>query len=584
VLQSSPNSHQQHPTTLISPYQHHPSSTPTKNHASSFATFDNGPVVPLPMPMPPSSGRVTPYNNNNNIPALAPRVDTRTSPTFSYDRSKSNSSARVQASSSCTPSPPSKYSRPLTSAHINDHRPDVVVESSTSYSFGRTSSSTSQESTTRCSNQQKSKLPHGLTVQELKEMTKARLQAEASTVDLRVDESSTRGRNLQTPEPFGSGLPASAQASPLQPGFPANSSPRDAWSQDSRGGGTNEAWDNASVSTCASDAYLGSEYPPSMNGNQNFDDYIATPFVRSRSHPVASSSSGNCASDVPSQVHASSSNNHLYYDGYGGAANRRRAQTMSPRIGLSYVHEDRPVLGDDHAAAHHHIISFPQQQAHHSHHHQQQQQPCRQQRMSLPAPSQSAFTPSPFRYGGHNNGGGVPTNNANSGIYGGGGGGECNNRQRAFSTTSLPATSTTADEFGIASSSHRFASQFVAVREDVPLCAPSTGLADVFRGSGLSSTASPTGLMCGTQGLGITTTSSSGGGGGGGHLYPGNIGDSRNRAATWSDPTSSDMFSGLMCNEQLSDDLASILKLSGASEDKSPSGWDQLFAHRPPGM
>jgi hypothetical protein len=79
--------------------------------------------------------------------------------------------------------------------------------------------------------------------------------------------------------------------------------------------------------------------------------------------------------------------------------------------------------------------------------------------------------------------------------------------------------------------------------------------------------------MCGTEDLGISTSSS-----GGGHLYPGNIGDSRIRAATWSEP-SSDMFSGLMCNEQLSDDLASILKLSGASEEKSC--WDQLFSRSP---
>jgi hypothetical protein len=614
VLQSSPNSHQHHPTTF-SPYPQNHLSTPTKNNnvssssssAASFASVDNGPVVPLPVPMPPSSsssssGHGTPYTNN--IPALAPRVDTRTSPTFSYDRSKSNGS-RAQASS--TPSPPSKYNRPRASTHINDHRPDVVVESCPSYSFGRTSSSTSQESATRSSKQQqKSKFPHGLTVQELKEMTKARLQAEASTVDLRVDnESSTRGgRNLQTPEPFGpSSTVNNAQASPVSPGFHVSNSPRDGWSQ-----GATDAWDNASVSTCASDAYLSSEQYLSNGSTQNFDDYNnATAFVRSRSYPVSASNSGNCSFDVPSQVHAFSSNNHhTYYDGsssYGGAAaNRRRAQTMSPRIGLSYVHEDRPVVGDAASMHHHNLVSFPQeQQAPHSKH---QHQPCRQQQQRpLAVPSLSAFTPSPFRYGGiHSNNGTTAINNANSGgIYGGGdvGGGDSNNRQRAFSTTSLPsATSTTADEFGIcssSSSSHRFASPFGAVREDAPLAAPPppTGLAEVFRGSGsgLSSSSStalpPSGLICGTQGLSISTVSS------GGHLYPGNIGDSRNRSATWSEPASSaDIFSGLLCNEQLSDDLASILKLSGASEDKtsSSSGWEQLFSHHrsppppPPGM
>jgi len=113
----------------------------------------------------------------------------------------------------------------------------------------------------------KSKLPHGLTVSELKEMTKARLQAEAA-----AEKGSDGGLppsavspappmfeyRDQAPEVVvgASPLPPALSHQPQRPRTHSQMS-RDGWSQDG-GGSRAEMWETGSVSTAASD-YLGSE-------------------------------------------------------------------------------------------------------------------------------------------------------------------------------------------------------------------------------------------------------------------------------------------------------------------------------------
>ena len=156
----------------------------------------------------------------NHEPSIVPSVDTRTSPTISYDRSKNNS-VRVHPSSTPTmPSPvplsQSNHSGPsiTSSSSGKEQRPEVNKASS----FSRSSSSKSTESATQAKQpNSKSKLPHGLTVQELKEMTRARLQAEAADGKTTKDQgspsatntASPASRNLQTPEP---GVPSTVTA------------------------------------------------------------------------------------------------------------------------------------------------------------------------------------------------------------------------------------------------------------------------------------------------------------------------------------------------------------------------------------
>jgi len=180
------------------------------------------------------------------------------------------------------------------------------------------------------------------------------------------------------------------------------------------------------------------------------------------------------------------------------------------------------------------------------------------------------------------------------------------NRARTSSAVSLPSISHTAEEFGQQPPPIRFSSQFDSVREDAAV----TGLSDVFRGSGdCSSPAFDDFGGCATattattsvggsstthlQGFNSTPTSSSMGLGSSGStsfggsrmrastttsssdfLCMGSVSsstdlmleqqqqqDPRHRAATWSEPTL-DMF----CGQDLSEDLASILKLSGAEQ------------------
>ena len=131
----------------------------------------------------------------------------------------------------------------------------------------------------------------------------------------------------------------------------------------------------------------------------------------------------------------------------------------------------------------------------------------------------------------------------------------------------------------------RFSSQFGSVREDDAMD-PVAGLSDVFRGSpmGFSESAALVGFGSTNSSIGQGSSMDSFGGGetmrmrastdfvgssGLGDsfgLSTMSLNDPRHRAATWGEP-SLDIF----CGHDLSDDLASILKLSGAEQkDESP--------------
>jgi hypothetical protein len=137
----------------------------------------------------------------------------------------------------------------------------------------------------------KSKLPHGLTVHELKEMTKARLQAEAAE---KLDNS---GHNqVMHKEPFGP-VPSNvrvpqdyrgqmlarpqSQNSPATPGF-YGMRPSDhmARSVDAR-----DAWETASVSTSASDFPASESVYSGMNPPDDLNPSVS--FPRSGSYPNA---------------------------------------------------------------------------------------------------------------------------------------------------------------------------------------------------------------------------------------------------------------------------------------------------------
>jgi len=336
-----------------------------------------------------------------------------------------------------------------------------------------------------------SKLPHGLTVHELKEMTKARLAAERgvgpvpSTVQVLSDPSMYQ------------------QHSQARSPYPDASA---------------DAWETASVSTAASD------YPASLNGTASFNGDEAIPFARSSSYPTTNNNAMN--SDWSDHYHPPADVSY--------APNRRRAATLSPRPGLVHLHEHRPVLPPP---------SMPTDYS------------LQRQQQSFPLPpNKSAFGPPPNRYA------------------------DVGNRVRTDSAVSLPSMSHTAEEFGGPIQPVRFSSQFDSVREDSAV----TGLSDVFRGSQDD--------LCGSgtlQGFGSTTNSSMGlgsssvGSFGGDHalrmraatsttsssdfMGSSDLEDPRHRAATWSNPSSAlDMF----CGQDLSEDLASILKLSGAEQPK----------------
>jgi len=231
---------------------------------------------------------------------------------------------------------------------VRTNRPGSSLSAGSANSFGSGSTERKGKS--------KPKLPHGLTVQELKEMTKARLQAEASEG---VVEPENQPSNLALQQhPYGRGAgeavsplgfvvqdPSRAPGTPLgfqgrmSPHTPNGSmireggmtQPRDLWQQSSG----LEGWETGSVASTQNSEYLGSESPYS-SAFQRQDDFPGVPFNRSRSY-----GGGYEQPESQSPYFASSSP----FADLNSCQNRRRASTLSPRPvpGLTYLHEDRPL-------------------------------------------------------------------------------------------------------------------------------------------------------------------------------------------------------------------------------------------------
>ena len=360
----------------------------------------------------------------------------------------------------------------------NDHMSAPIKTNRAFHDHQRVAPRPTKSSSSDASGAGKAKLPHGLTVHELKEMTKARLQAEASE----IQEFGGGSHDSMVPTIVGSDFRETHVPSPTMPSpphfgrntrspFPDHNFPPESWSHDSR----NDGWENGSVSTQTSD-YIGSEHA--------YDNGF---------HRAGSFSTGSAMSAPPRDISSPAmgqSQSPSFYDG-GFVPNRRRAATLSPRLGLSHLHEDRPYVPGQELPG---LPSF---------------NPTRQ------APLSFASRPDRFHQAG------VIGSNADG------------NRARTSSAVSLPAMSHTADEF-----SDPRLSPFTILREgEAP--AAVTGLSDVFRES-------PNRFL-------------------GNDLHSMSFGEpQRGRASTWSATAtqSSDLFGpGL-----LADDLASILKLSGAEE------------------
>jgi len=374
--------------------------------------------------------------------------------------------------------------------------------------------------------QPKAKLPHGLTVHELKEMTKARLQAEAAADMKDVLKGSSAG-GIEIREQSADNITNIPPQFIGQRARTNTSQSRDTWSQDSR----NEAWESGSVSTVASD-YLGSEsaYGTASCGG---DDPSRSSYGRPSSFhslPV------NDFCDAPPDC--------LSYAGMAPSAgmfldlppNRRRAATLSPRQGLSYLHENREVLTGTDAPA-------------------------------LPAfstPTTKRLYPSRMRH----------FQNANLEA----------NRPRTSSATSLPPISNTAEEFlGEEQRSFRTiqAGAGVPMLRDFASSPTVTGLADVFRESpsGLNergSAITPSGFDEYAQAAiaspsAVHASSHS-------QIRQTSENDARGRASTWAGSSVDSIFGpGLIGGSNvdehaLSDDLAAILKLSVGDDEPSKDG------------
>ena len=249
----------------------------------------------------------------------------------------------------------------------------------------------------------KAKLPHGLTVKELKEMTKARLQNGSQAPDSveqsfvqpmlanrepspsylhrhhQAIEVSSRSHILQNHPPgfapVNRVLPQSLHDQHLQTlpsrfqSYPSNSSTnsggflpehdqgafshvRDSWQQHSKP----DTWDTASVASVNST--LGSEYygSESAYGGTAGDDFSEVSFTRTRSYRTAgddlNETSFACTRSFPSgpglcsdqDVPSSFATGGLSFDmAMQSLPNRRRACTLSPRPGLLHLHEDWPL-------------------------------------------------------------------------------------------------------------------------------------------------------------------------------------------------------------------------------------------------
>ena len=336
-------------------------------------------------------------------------------------------------------------------------------------------------------------------------------------------------------------------------------------------------WDDASVtsrnSTVASD-YLGSEsaFSSGVGGgfSQAGDDQSGASLGRTQSYPAGygrsfgtqeMTSRENTPTSVPSPMSTS------YFDPSNSLGqNRQRAMTLSPRPGLSLLHEDRPVFSEEELA----IPSFS------SSRHIRQPMPSRSRRSFSPILQHQSYT------------------SDSMGSFGSGtsvmiGGGMYENRPRTSSAVSLPAISHTAEEFALDMNGSSRRSSDTSVVRAAPIqehaSSSLAGTTGLLGSSGLYGSADTLGLVSSVFRNDL----------GGIPAPPGldhpslaplprmeplatrngnldGLGSTRGRASTWvagCDLFGSSNSTGLYessAEDTLAGDLASILKLSGAED------------------
>lgn len=237
---------------------------------------------------------------------------------------------------------------------------------------------------------QKSKLPHGLTVQELKEMTKARLQAEAA-------DKGDDARLIRTPEPHSA--PSEPRVAP-----PPTPPYRQGWNANA-----GEGWDRPPNAMSPNpDSFANSDYQDEFDftRTRSYTDGVVGGNSAFLSHRGGSSGDGGAYSQPPSPS--------FYDHSMDFNQNRRRAATWSPRLGLTHVQEDYIADGPNV------MPSIPVNA------------PC--------TPGLQARPMTPFAVSNHV---GFSANNSNLSFV------QNQNRPRTSSAVSLPPMSHTADEFDL---------------------------------------------------------------------------------------------------------------------------------------
>ena len=384
-------------------------------------------------------------------------------------------------------------------------------------------------------------------------MTKARLQAEAAK---QQTSPAAMERREQPP-------PTAVSPHPLQ--APVAFAPsrsrthsRDGWSQCSRG-------DADDFSVCS----VTSDFPGSESVFTTGPSPSPSPFVPNRPHLGSYGSvSVNGPTDnfaVPEMVALQPGSSAAYVpaavaDYYN--PNRRRAQTLSPRQGLSHLDEDRQVLSGPEFPG---MSSFstPPSNRHY---------PRASNSNSNNSSSATLFTGMPTRPMAVDSGNRAhtfsmgPTMSVSDRTLGSSDWME--NRTRTSSAASMPAMSQTAEEFFLIdsqpfprSSFHQLAAEIGVLAEEDDSGPSVTGLADVFRAPpGFASSATPSGgdaLGSSDVTHGLNSTP----------LYAG--GDVRNRASTWAPDSMFGSSSSLTTPSLGIEELAAILKLSEAEDSSS---------------
>lgn len=259
-------------------------------HPPPLVATSNPPVPPHP-PVPPPPPANPPSFNNSGGPGFA-HVPAASAGSESLAAQKFDRDTRYQAKK--------PTARPGGWSSSTTHRDTP----SPAASYRGNSMDTSVK--------QKSKLPHGLTVQELKEMTKARLQAEAAD---KVEDS----RLLRTPEPVSA--PSEPRVAP-----PPTPPYRQGWNANAR-----EGWERAPPNAMSSNP----ESFPNSDFQEEFD------FKRARSYTDEIGGGDGFLSQNSSRGTFNPSPSPSFYDhSMDFNQNRRRAATWSPRLGLSNVQED----------------------------------------------------------------------------------------------------------------------------------------------------------------------------------------------------------------------------------------------------